>query len=178
VLEASVSRLAPGLHSTLRTLSTEIDLAAGKARLQPGSFVRASLRVKVPSLPIVPLDAVIVRGEQLLAAVVKNERVSMVPIVPGLSDGTTLQVKSGLQGGELVALNLPTQLEDQSRIQPVQKKPAAPAGAPVAAPAGAPVTAPAGAPAAAPAGAPVVTPVAMPTVTPGAATRQLDPVKH
>jgi membrane fusion protein, multidrug efflux system len=178
VLEATVSRLAPGLNSTLRTLSTEIDLASGKARLQPGTFVRVSLRVKVPSLPIVPLDAVIVRGEQLLAAVVKNDRVSMVPIVPGLSDGTTLQVKNGLQGGELVALNLPTQLEDQSQIQPVQKKPAAPAGAPVAAPAGAPVAAPAGAPAAAPAGAPVVTPVAMPTTTPGASTRQLDPVKH
>ncbi|HZS38124.1 MAG TPA: efflux RND transporter periplasmic adaptor subunit, partial [Polyangia bacterium] len=63
--------------------------------------------------------AIIVRAGHLRAAVVEHNKIHLVPIEVGASDGNRTQVTQGLQPGELVANDLPAELGDGAVIQPL-----------------------------------------------------------
>ena len=96
--------------------------------LYPGTFVHVALQVKVPPLPTVPAEAVFMRGDKLMTAVVEDNRVRFVPVEPGLSDGRTIQLRQGPGTGAWVALNFPSELNEGAQIQAVQKQPEPAAG--------------------------------------------------
>jgi RND family efflux transporter MFP subunit len=119
-LAATVTRLAGALDPRSRTMLCEVDLDNREARILPGSFVHVGLRLKGLVLPLVPNEALISRGDKLLVAIVRDGRAHFVPIEPGEDDGRTTQIRSGLVGGEWVALNVATGLEDGEAVQPVE----------------------------------------------------------
>jgi hypothetical protein len=82
-------------------------------------FVHASLRVRVPSLPWVPAEALVARGERLQVARVVDGRLHFADVEPGLNDGKTIQIRRGLQPGETVALSPPSDLGEGARVRPV-----------------------------------------------------------
>jgi hypothetical protein len=88
-------------------------------RLVPGMFVHASLRVRVPSLPWVPAEALVARGERLQVARVVDNRLRFADVEPGLNDGKTIQIRRGLEPGETVALSPPSDLGEGAPVRPL-----------------------------------------------------------
>jgi hypothetical protein len=62
------------------------------------------------------------RGEDLAVAVVKDRRVHYVPVVLGLNDGRSVQVRSGVSAGEVIALSPPSDLAEGAPIQPAERQ--------------------------------------------------------
>ena len=121
-VEGTVTRVATALDTRSRTMSCEVWLDNRETKILPGTFVHATLHLKAPSLPTLPTEALFQRGPDLLVAVVENERATLRKVVPGLNDGRSVQVRSGLVGGEVVALNFPSELPDGAAVQPLLRK--------------------------------------------------------
>ena len=122
-LQASVSRLSQSLDPRTRTMLCEIDLAEPPEGLYPGAFVQASLSLRGQPRPLVPSEALVAQAGQLYVAVVQDGKVKFQRVRLGTDDGNTVEVLEGLRGGELVALNLATDVADGSPIRP-QEAPA------------------------------------------------------
>jgi RND family efflux transporter MFP subunit len=117
-LPARVSRAAGQLEPRTRTMLAEIWFDNRSVGIMPGTFVHVELDVAEPPIPLVPNAAIIVRAGHLRAGVVAGNRVHLVPIEVGVSDGNRTQVVSGLSPGELVAVDLPAELGDGAVVQP------------------------------------------------------------
>ena len=61
-------------------------------------------------------------------AVIENDRAHLVPVTPGYSDGSSIQIVSGLQGTETVGMNVPPEVVEGSKVSgvpaPAQPPPA------------------------------------------------------
>jgi hypothetical protein len=117
-----VSRLAGALDERTRTMLVEAWLDNRVEKLVPGVFAHVTVHAHVPPLPSVPIDALLVRGDQTLVAVVQGRKLHLQPVQTGPSDGKTVQLRGGLTGGELVALSPPPELGEGAPIQPVLKR--------------------------------------------------------
>jgi membrane fusion protein, multidrug efflux system len=118
-LPAKISLAAGQLEPRTRTMLTEIWFDNREAGILPGTYVHVELDISEPSIPTVPNAAIIVRAGHLRAAVVEGNRIHLVPIEIGTSDGNRTQVTTGLKPGELVANDLPAELGDGAVIQPL-----------------------------------------------------------
>jgi RND family efflux transporter MFP subunit len=126
---ATVRRVADALDTRTRSMLVELWPEEGAAvRLVPGMFVHAALRVQVPSLPWVPAEALVARGERLQVARVVDGRLHYADVEPGLNDGRTIQIRRGLEPGETVALSPPSDLGEGAPVRPVAAQP--PGGGP------------------------------------------------
>ncbi len=81
--------------------------------------MHVELDIAEPPIPTVPNAAIIVRAGHTRAAVVEGNKIHLVPIDVGASDGNRTQVTHGLKEGELVANDLPAELGDGALIQPM-----------------------------------------------------------
>jgi membrane fusion protein, multidrug efflux system len=117
-LRAPVSRLSQALDPRTRTMLCEIDLAAPPPGLYPGAFVQASITLHGSPRPLVPSDALVAQNGQLFVATVQDNKVHFTKVRLGVDDGQNIEVLEGLRGGELVALNLSTDLADGSPVRP------------------------------------------------------------
>jgi RND family efflux transporter MFP subunit len=122
---ATVRRIADALDPRTRSMLVELwpdeDAAV---RLVPGMFVHASLRVRVPSLPWVPAEALVARGDRLQVARIVDGRLHFADVEPGLNDGKTIQIRRGVEPGETVALSPPSDLGEGAPVKPVAAPPA------------------------------------------------------
>ena len=121
---ARVARTSDALDPRSRSMLVELWLVGDPGvRLVPGLFVHVDLQVAIPPLPTVPSDALVARGERLQVAVVRDHVLHFVDVEPGQTDGHTVQIRSGLSGGELVALSPPSDLGDGAHVQPMVPPP-------------------------------------------------------
>jgi RND family efflux transporter MFP subunit len=119
-MQASISRTAEMLDPTTRTLSTEIDLDNSNNFLYPGSFAYVLLRAPVKSFVRIPATALVVRNNQQMVAVLSpNDTVELRPVKIASIDGIVVDLADGLATGEKVALSIPDEVTDGSRVQPV-----------------------------------------------------------
>jgi RND family efflux transporter MFP subunit len=117
-VQAKVTRTADSLDPRTRTMLTEIVLDNRGLGFITGIFTRALFHLTTPPLPVVPAEALLIRRGNPMVAVVEGDRVHLVPVDVGTSDGRTLQITSGLRGDEMVALNLPAELGEGAAVQP------------------------------------------------------------
>lgn len=127
-IQASLTRLSGALDPRTRTMLAEIELDNRKFNIYPGTFVHVRLNLKSTPLPMVPSDAIFVRKGALLVGRLEDDHVRFTPVQIGVNDGRTTQILSGLEGGEDIALNVPSEVNDGARVHVVQ----APAPAPSA----------------------------------------------
>jgi RND family efflux transporter MFP subunit len=118
-LTAQISLASGQLAPSTRTMLTELWFDNRAARILPGTFVHVELDVSEPPIATVPNAAIIVRAGHVRAAVVEGNKIHIVPIEIGASDGNRTQVTQGLKAGELVANDLPAELGDGAVIQPM-----------------------------------------------------------
>jgi RND family efflux transporter MFP subunit len=115
-----VSRTAGALDPKTRTLLIEVDVDNSKTFLIPGSFVYVTLHLHVPTLPQVPVGALLVRGnDNYVATVDDGGTVSLRKVQVGDSDGNNVTIADGVKTGDRVAINIPDEVADGTRIQPV-----------------------------------------------------------
>lgn len=120
-IPARVARTSGAIDPRSRAMLVELGVGEARGvRLVPGLFVHVTLHVNAPVLPTVPPDALVSRGDRLQVATVRDRRLHFVDVVPGETDGRRLQIREGLQGGEVVALSPPSELGEGAPVQPAE----------------------------------------------------------
>jgi membrane fusion protein (multidrug efflux system) len=119
-ISARVSRTSGELDTKSRTLLVEIDVENQRGFFVGGSFAYVTLHLKVPPAPQVPLNALVLRDNQQFIAVPDDSNiVHFRPVLVESTDGTVVRIVDGIRAGEKVAVNVPDEISDGSRIQPI-----------------------------------------------------------
>jgi RND family efflux transporter MFP subunit len=107
----TVSRVANALQPGTRTLLTEIDVPNREGLLTPGTYCEVELQIprKIESL-IIPAEVVIFRPKGLSVAIVENGIVHVRTLTVVRDNGTTLEVSAGVNDGDQVILNPPSDI--------------------------------------------------------------------
>ena len=115
----TVTRLADALAPGTRTLLTEIDVPNPDGLLRPGMYCTVELHIprKTPSL-IVPADAVIFNTDGLQVAVAEHGVAHLHKITVARDSGTEVEVRDGVETGDLVILRPTVDLADGSKVRP------------------------------------------------------------
>jgi RND family efflux transporter MFP subunit len=120
VVKAKIARTSGQLDPRTRTLFVELDVDNKDGFLVPGSFAYVTLHVPVESFPQIPAAALITRGVRTFVADVGDDAVVHIrPVVLARSDGTVVSLREGVKVGQRVALNVPDEIVDGSKVQPV-----------------------------------------------------------
>ncbi|MDE2474220.1 MAG: hypothetical protein KGO48_04155, partial [Alphaproteobacteria bacterium] len=78
------------------------------------------LHLKVPPTPEVPLNALVLRENRQFVAVPDDRNIlHFHPVEVESTDGSIVRIASGIAAGEKVAVNVPDEVSDGSRIQPI-----------------------------------------------------------
>lgn len=127
VFTGKVSRSAVALSQASRTMQSEVDVPNPDGRLRPGLYVVAKIGVPrtAPGV-VIPAEALLFNGQGLRVAVVDSSGVVHMRDVSVYRDfGTSIELRSGLAGGEQVVLTPPATLEDGNKVHVPQPPPPA-----------------------------------------------------
>jgi RND family efflux transporter MFP subunit len=120
VVQAKIARTAGQLDPRTRTLFVELEVDNTGGFLVPGSFAYVTLHVPIESFPEIPVAALITRGTNTFVADVGDDTVVHIrPVRLARSDGMRVGLREGVKVGQQVALNVPDEIVDGSRVQPV-----------------------------------------------------------
>jgi RND family efflux transporter MFP subunit len=118
---ATVTRISGSLDPRSRSMLVELQLDNDRGLL-PGIYALVDVRVAVPPMPSVPTEALIARGDRILVPTVVDNKLHFVQIEPGYNDGKHVEIRSGLRGGEMVALAIPSELAEGAPVIPTEQK--------------------------------------------------------
>jgi RND family efflux transporter MFP subunit len=120
-VQARIARTAEQLDPRTRTLFVELDVDNTNGFLMPGSFAYVTLHVPMQSYPEVPVTGLVVRGTNtFIANVGADSTVKLQPVKVANTDGMRASLAEGGRVGERVALNLPDEVSDGSRVRPIE----------------------------------------------------------
>jgi multidrug efflux pump subunit AcrA (membrane-fusion protein) len=119
-VEATVARTSGQLDPRTRTLFVELEMDNSNRFLVPGSFAYVTLHVPLASYPEIPVAGLISRGTESFVAIVGDDSlVRLRPVTVANTDGIRVTLASGVKVGDHVAINLPDEVGDGSKIQPL-----------------------------------------------------------
>jgi RND family efflux transporter MFP subunit len=121
-MKAKVSRMTGELETRTRTMQIEINIDNTEGFLVAGAFANVMLHIPIKSYPQIPVSGLLVRGEGNFVAMIENDALRYKPIRVQTTDGNTVTVAEGLQKGDRIAVNLPDEISDGSKVQPILKK--------------------------------------------------------
>jgi RND family efflux transporter MFP subunit len=121
-MKAKVSRMTGELETRTRTMQIEINIDNTEGFLVAGAFANVMLHIPIKSYPQIPVSGLLVRGEGNYVAMIENDALRYKPIRVETTDGNTVTVAEGLQKGDRIAVNLPDEITDGSKVQPILKK--------------------------------------------------------
>jgi membrane fusion protein, multidrug efflux system len=120
-VKAKIARTSGQLDPRTRTLFAELEVDNKDGFLVPGSFAYVTLHVPIESFPEIPAAALITRGVNTFVADVGDDTVVHIrPVQLARSDGMVVGLREGVKVGQRVALNVPDEVVDGSRVQPVE----------------------------------------------------------
>jgi RND family efflux transporter MFP subunit len=118
-VKATIARTSGQLDPRTRTLFAELEVDNKDHFLVPGSFAYVTLHVPVESFPEIPAAALITRGTNTFVADVGDDTVVHIrPVRLARSNGTIVALREGVKIGQRVALNVPDEIVEGSRVQP------------------------------------------------------------
>ncbi len=122
--EGRVTRAAGALDPASRTLRTEVRVSNASGELLAGMFVDVTLDVALTHRVVrVPSSAIVADARGVHVAVVDGSgKVHLVGVTQGLDNGTTVDIVSGLSGGEQVIVTPPSDVRDGMEVQPVSAR--------------------------------------------------------
>jgi membrane fusion protein (multidrug efflux system) len=121
-MEAKITRMTGELETRTRTMQIEINIDNAEGFLVAGSFANVAIHIPIKSLPQIPVSGLLVRGNESFVAMIENDRLRYKPIRVGSTDGNTVTVAEGLRPGDRIAINLPDEVADDSKVQPVARR--------------------------------------------------------
>ena len=118
--DGTVTRSATALDPASRTLLVQADVPNPDGALHPGSFVDVAFDIpRTHPGVVVPAEAVLFDAEGLRVAVIGGDDTAhMVKVTIARDFGTSVELSTGLSGGERVALQPPTNLRDGQAVKP------------------------------------------------------------
>jgi RND family efflux transporter MFP subunit len=119
-----LARTAQSIDVASRTLLTEIDVDNPKGELLPGSYAEVHLKVPTDATTFkLPINAIIFRTEGVRVAVVgPDSKVSLRPVTIGRDYGNSLEVVSGISGGERIIINAADSIEAGQTVRVAETK--------------------------------------------------------
>jgi multidrug efflux pump subunit AcrA (membrane-fusion protein) len=113
-----VTRIANALAPGTRTLRTEVDIPNPDGLVIPGSHCIIELRIphKAQGL-LVPDAAIIVKGDALEVAVVRDGIAHIQKLVVARDLGTAVEAAGGVVEGDWVILDPPVDLAEGARVR-------------------------------------------------------------
>ena len=123
-----VVRNSRAIDAASRTLLTEVDVDNPTGELLPGAYAQVHIKLKSesPAL-VVPVNTLLFRAEGSQVAVVGSDnRVALVSVALGRDFGTSVEIVSGLKGGEQVILNPADSLGAGAQVRVVKEAKEAP----------------------------------------------------
>jgi multidrug efflux pump subunit AcrA (membrane-fusion protein) len=119
--KVKISRTAGALDPKTRTLYIELDVDNRANFLVPGAFVYVTLRLTVPSLLQLPVSALVIRNNtSYVANITDAGDIKLHTVKVAGTDGDVITLSDGVQVGERVAINLPSEVGDGDRVQLVR----------------------------------------------------------
>ena len=115
----TVTRMTGELEPRTRTMLIEVHLDNADGFFVPGSFAYVTLHVPIKSYIQIPVAGLITRGEDNIVGVLENDVVRFRTVAVASTDGATVSLSGGLKAGERVVINLPNEVTNGSRVQPV-----------------------------------------------------------
>jgi RND family efflux transporter MFP subunit len=116
---ATITRMTGELDAKTRTMLIEVHLDNTDGFFVPGSFAYVTLSVAVESYPQIPVTALLTRGNESMVAVLEDDVVRFRPVKVASTDGAIVSLTEGLKPGERIAINVPDEVTNGSRIQPI-----------------------------------------------------------
>ena len=117
----TITRHPEALSPDTRTMLVEVDLPNENQALYPGMYANAEFIVAMGSgSPMVPDDALIFRDGKVYVPVVRNNQLHLAEVVLGYDNGQTVEVTSGIDPKDKVAVNVGQAARDGENVQPVE----------------------------------------------------------
>jgi membrane fusion protein (multidrug efflux system) len=119
-ITARIARTSNELDPRTRTLFVELDVDNSDHFLVPGSFAYVTLHIPTQAYPEIPVAGLIVRGTRtMIADLDSDQTVHFRPVTVANTDGVHALLAQGATIGQRVAINLPDEVSDGGRVQPV-----------------------------------------------------------
>lgn len=117
-MQGRVTRTSASINQNTRTLLVEVQVA-NNGKLVPGMYVVVSFRSTSQEPPlIIPGAAIVIRNAKTTVAAIENQAIHFRPITVGRDYGEQTEVTSGLQDGDVIALNVTDEIRDGSKVDP------------------------------------------------------------
>ncbi|HEY2850140.1 MAG TPA: efflux RND transporter periplasmic adaptor subunit [Gemmatimonadaceae bacterium] len=124
-IPVKVSRTSGELDGKTRKLLVEFDLDNRNGAIVPGSFVHVDLDAPTVVLPELPSEALVVRQNRTLVAVVgADSTVRFHDVTVASNDGLRMRILHGVSSGDRVVLNAGDALADGARVRLAPETPA------------------------------------------------------
>ena len=115
----AVTRHPEALMNDSRTMLVEVDLPNDDLLLLPGMYAHVEIAVTGSSgTLLVPDDALVFSNGKVYVPTVKDNRIHLAEVALGQDDGIRCQVVHGLEGNEMVAINLGQAAHDGELVRP------------------------------------------------------------
>ena len=116
--QGRVSRSAAAIDADSRSMLTEVDIPNQDHRLRAGLYVQIAFAVpRAHPTVTIPDAAVIFNGGGLMVATIADGRVHLVPITIDRDIGTVAELSKGLEGGEQVIIDPPSDLTGDQKVK-------------------------------------------------------------
>lgn len=116
---AAITRMTGELDQKTRTMLIQVDIDNADTFFIPGSFAYLTLRIPLVSRPQIPVTALLTRGDQSSVAVLDGQVLRFKPVKVASTDGAIISLADGVKPGDKIAINVPDEVTNGSRIQPV-----------------------------------------------------------
>jgi RND family efflux transporter MFP subunit len=124
----SVTHLAAALDPRTRTMQVEIDVDNRDGALLPGMLAHVEVKIAESKSALISSDALVIRDGKTMVGEVNDGRVHYVLVDLGYNDGQRIRVLRGLDGGEVVGLDVPVEVQEGDVVDAVPEKVGAGAG--------------------------------------------------
>ncbi len=106
-ISGTVARTADELDQNTRTMLVEVDIDNRDGSLYPGMYAVVSFVQAHGVSPLtVPGDAVVVRQDKNMVAVVRDDKIAFVPVEIGRDYGPSVEILNGLHEGDHVVTSV------------------------------------------------------------------------
>jgi RND family efflux transporter MFP subunit len=137
LFEGRIARSTMSINVQTRTQRTEVDIPNTDLALEPGMYVRVTFDLNQRGLLEVPAAAILYKPGGLQVAVIDaNGKVDFRPITVAKDNGDSVELATGVQRGDRVALNISTAIVQGETVKAEQSDSGPAVAAPVGKPGG------------------------------------------
>ena len=119
-----IARSSVALLNSARTLDVEVDVQNPNGALKPGAYVDVTFDVpRLHPNVVLPAEALIFNQNGMQVATVQDDEVHMQVVSIYHDFGKTVELREGLNGGEQIVINPPSDLVEHSKVKVKEKPP-------------------------------------------------------